>query len=503
MLILEPENAQEHIQYFVNTNKTILYIYNSETNEINRFFSDKWPSMNISCRCVDDDEELTSYLDFKTIINKDALFVKKVSPIASTIKSPAFFEEVDENTGITSNILNEFLGSSDFIGAKENNKFKNKRNLISLLEKEAPTFSMLLKNLFHNEKNEVIENFLRWLRVCSFEDKHQDILFLFCGTSVINQGQGAGKGVLINYLNHLLSGLVVSVSNKTYETNFNSNILNKKIIVFDEVNFKTLKYETVKDITGNPLVRVEFKGKEPISADNVGSWLMFTNEHDLENKITYDDRRTFIVRPNPKNGSLNELIKKKYKTFDKFRRSLMAETENIVHIIAKAQGKVLSPLELMTEAKTEYFKDKSTIEMVDLKDLYQFMANKEMFKKCLAVLENNDLFTDKEKIRFLKSYSINYKLFSEIFQVLLKNGLVKKESPLFAWERLKEFSLKNGFEMVVVDSSKTKVYKKYRDKTLMLKSGKSKKEIRELKQLLRHFYGKKNDPDDGLTDVYF
>lgn len=503
MLILEPENDLSHIQYFVNTNKTILYIYNEEKNQINRYFSDKWSSMNISCRCIDDDEETTAYLDFKTIINKDALFVKKVSPIASTIKKPAFFEDIDEDTGITSNVLNEFLGSSDFIAAKKSNKFANKRKLVSLLEKEAPTFYMLIKNLFHNEKNEVIENFLRWLRVCSFEDKHQDIIFLFCGTSELNQGQGAGKGVLIDYLNHLLSGLVVSVSNKTYETNFNSNILNKKIIVFDEVNFKTLKYETVKDITGNPQVRVEFKGKEPISADNVGSWLMFTNEHDLEEKITYDDRRTFIIRPNPKNGSLNELIKKKYGTFAKFKASLMAETENIVHIIAKAQGKVLSPLELITEAKTEYFKDKSTIEMVDLKDLYQFMANKKMFDKILAVLQNNDLFVDKDKIRFLKSYSINYKLFFEIYQVLLKNGLVKKESPLFAWERLKEFSLKNGFEMVVVDTSKTKVFKKYRDKTLMLKSGKSTKEIRTLKQSLRSFYGKKNEPDDGLTDVYF
>lgn len=489
MLILEPENDLDHIQYFVNTNKTILYIYNKEKNQIKRFFSDKWSSMNIPCRCVDDEEEYTSNLDFKTIIQKDAAFVRKVSPIASTIKKPAFFEEFDDDTGITSNILNEFLGSADFISAKTHNKYANKKKIISLLEKETPTFYMLIKNLFHNENNDVIENFLRWLRVCSFEDKHQDIIFLFCGTSELHQGQGAGKGVLIDYLNHLLSGLVVSVSNKTYETNFNSNILNKKIIVFDEVNFKTLKYETVKDITGNPQVRVEFKGKEPISADNVGSWLMFTNEHDLEEKITYDDRRTFIIRPNPKNGSLNELIKKKYGTFAKFKASLMAETENIVHIIAEAQGKVLSPLELMTEAKREYFKDKSTIEMMDLKDFYQFLANKKMFEKCLAILQNNDLFTDKEKIRFLKSHSINYKLFNEIYQVLVKNGIVKKESPLFAWERLKEFSLKNGFELVSAAMPETKKYKRYVDKSLVLKSGKNTKELRLLKQQLRVFYG--------------
>jgi hypothetical protein len=499
VLIIEPENVSDNIQYFINTNKTILYIYNKEKNQIKRFFTDKWSSMNIPVKVIDDDVESVAYLDFKTIIQKDALFIKKVSAIASTVKSPAFFEDLDDDTGITSNFLNEFLGSKDFIEAKNNNHFTNKKSLTNLLKNETPTFNLLLNNLFYGENDEVIENFLRWLRVCSFEDKHQDILFLFCGTSELNQGQGAGKGVLIELLNNLLSGLVVSVSNADYETNFNSNLMNKKIVVFDEVNFKTLKYESIKNTTGSSLLRIEFKGKEPINADNVSSWLMFTNEHDLHDRITFDDRRTFLVRPNPKNGSLLEIIKKKFGTFDKFRKALYAEKENIVHIIAKSTGKVLSPLELTTEAKREYFKDKSTIEMVDLKDLYQFLSNKEMFKKLLAVLTTNDLFTDKDKIKFIKSHSINYKLFFEIYQVLLKNGLTKKESPLFAWERLKEFSLKNGFELVSANMPETKKYKRYTDKTLVLKSGKNKKELREVKQKLREFYGKtKTD-----TDVYF
>jgi hypothetical protein len=45
----------------------------------------------------------------------------------------------------------------------------------------------------------------------------------------------------------------------------------------------------------------------------------------------------------------------------------------------------------------------------------------------------------------------------------------------------------------------TKKYKRYTDKTLVLKSGKNKKELREVKQKLREFYGK-TKPD---TDVYF
>lgn len=490
MLILEPNNSSSNIQYYINTNKTILYIYNKEKNHISRFFTDKWSSMNIDVRVVNDDVESVEYLDFKTIISKNNNFIKNVSAIASTVKSPAFFEDTDPDTGITSNFLNEFLGSKDFINSKNNNKFSSKKSLTALLKENAPTFNLLLNNLFYGENKAVIENFLRWLRVCSFEDKHQDILFLFCGTTGINQGQGAGKGVLIELLNSLLSGLVVSVSNADYESNFNSNLMNKKIVVFDEVNFKTLKYEAIKNTTGSNLLRIEFKGKEPINAVNVSSWLMFTNEHDLHERITFDDRRTFLIRPNPVNGSLLEIIKRKFGSFDKFKSALYGEKENIVHILANAKGKVLSPLELLTQAKKDYFNDKSTIEMMDLKELYQFLSNKEMFKKLLAVLQTNDLFTDKNKIRFLKSHSINYKLFEEIYNVLIKNGLTKKESSLFAWERLKEFSLKNGYEMVLVDMSKTKHYAKYRDKTLMLKKKKSVKEIRLLKQDLREMYGK-------------
>ncbi len=491
MLIISPNENKEHIQYYLNTNKTILYIYNEKINKINRFFSDKWGSMNLDVLVRDEDETEVKTLDFKKIINTDNLFIKNVSAIASTVKAPAFFEEEDPETGIISNFLNEFLGSEYFINAKEKNKFKNRKKLISLIEKETPTFYMLLKNLFHGENDQVIENFIRWLRVCSFEDKHQDILYLFCGTSEINQGQGAGKGVLITLLNELLSGLVVSVNNQDYETNFNSNILNKKIVVFDEVNFKSLKYEVVKNITGSNRIRIEFKGKEPINADNVSSWLMFTNEHDLHNKITFDDRRTFIIRPNPKNGSLLELIKKKHGKFENFRKALSDELENIVHLIAKAEGKVLSPLELITEAKKAYFKDKSTIEMVDLKEFYQFLVNKQMFRKCLAVLETNDLFENKDKIKYLKSYSINYKLFSEIYQVFVKNGLIKKESPMFVWERLKEYSLKNGFVSTKVDMPKTAIYSRYIDKSVLIKPTITKKELRESKQTLRSFYGKK------------
>ena len=186
-----------------------------------------------------------------------------------------------------------------FLERKNLNKYKN-QNLIDLLDKEIPTINILLRNLFHNENDRMIENFINWLNVVSFKDTNQDIIFGFIGTNEIDQGQGRGKGVLIQLLNKVFSGLVVSISNTNYEKNFNSSLMNKKIVVFDEVDFKRLNYSHIKDITGNKIFSVEFKGKEPIESKNVSSWLCFSNEHDLHNKITIDDRRFFIIRPNPK-----------------------------------------------------------------------------------------------------------------------------------------------------------------------------------------------------------
>lgn len=491
MLILEPNNKNEDIKYYVNTNKTILYIHNKATNKLIRKFSDQWSAMTIECKTVDDDgNEGISLFDFKTLISKDAPFITKVNCIASTIKKAGFFKDFDDDTGISTNYLNEFLGSEYFIDAILHNKYSKKSKILTLISKETPVFNDLLKNLFFNESDEVILNFLRWLKICCFSDKRQDIIYLFCGTNEINQGQGAGKGVLIEFLNKMLFGLTVSVDNKTYETNFNSNLLNKKVVVFDEVNFKSLKYEAVKNITGSSLLRVEFKGKEPINAENIGSWLMFSNEHDLCDKITYDDRRTFIIRPNPKNGSLTRLIKSKYSDYDNFKNKLHNEIENLIHILALNDNHVLNPIELKTNAKNEYFKDKTEIEVIDLKDFYQFIVNKKMTQKLIRILESNNLFDDKIKLKLIKKSILNYKLFFEIFQVLQRNGFFqKKESPLFAWERLKEFSLKNGFEIIHIDQRETKQFQRYKDKTLLLKAGINSKELREIKQQLRMFYG--------------
>jgi len=488
--------SNKDIQYYVNSNKTVLLTYNKAMNKVSKEYSGEWSSRKIDCELTAKDQDGNKIIipsekvSIKDLIADDVDFIQGVSTISSTIKPTAYFTETDTVTDIEKHIFNEFLGSSDFIKARENNKYSNKNNIIKLMETETPTFFTLIKNLFFNESNAVIENFINWLSICAYKDKNQDIIFLFFGTNEIDEGQGAGKGVLRDFLSELLSNLVAPVSNSSYNGNFNSDLLNKKIIIFDEVDFKQLKYASIKDITGSSMMRVEFKGKDAIASPNVSSWLMFTNQHDLLGKITFEDRRTFLIRPNPKNGSLDRIINKKYGEFSKFKESLMSEMQNLIHILALCtKNKVLSPLNLHTKAKLDYFKSLNETNVLDIKELERLLTNKNFNRKVCDILKNNNLERHNKIIQFLKKDCINFKSFEILFYLLKDNGFIGNLKCLYAWEKLKEHSFKNDFHMIGVDFRKTNKYEKYRDRTVLVKIKVSGKSLKILKASLREHFG--------------
>ena len=328
-----------------------------------------WTTTTMIVSWFKGDEKFVDEISLKDIMSEDNNFIKQITPIASTVKTAGYFVESNENSGISSHYLNEFLGSVDFLESIYNNKFQNTKvkNILDLMKKETPAFFYLIKNLFFGEKDEVIFNFLAWLKATSLKDDRQDIIYSFIGTNEQNQGQGAGKGVLIDLLDKIFTGLTARVSNATYADRFNANLINKKIVVFDELNFKTLKYDILKEITGSSTMRVEFKGKDALTAKNVSSWLLFTNEHDTCYKIINSDRRTHLIRPNPENESLRKyVIQPIFKTFEGFENQLNDEFTNIIHIIALAPDLVLSPNELVSKAKLEYFRERENIEVDDM-----------------------------------------------------------------------------------------------------------------------------------------
>lgn len=90
----------------------------------------------------------------------------------------------------------------------------------------------------------------------------------------------------------------------------------------------------------------------------------------------------------------------------------------------------------------------------------------------------------------MKNDCINFKSFEILFKLLKENGFIGNLKCLFAWEKLKEHSFKNDFQMIDVDFKKTKKHEKYRDRTVLIKIKVSGKSLKKLKASLRDSFGK-------------
>lgn len=478
--LIEEKN---NIKYIINTNETILYICDIDEMKIESIVREKWGSMKMRVLFTKKDSDSTTRQEtLDEIIKNRNNFIHKCEIISSTLQTNGLFRRTYNN--LERQYFNQFLGSKVFLECLETQKYNDDESIIELLERETPTIYKLLKNLFHNEKDEVIENFIAWLKVVSFKDKNQDIIWNFFGTNEEEQGQGAGKGVLITLLNKIFSGLVSSVSNTTYQNNFNSNLMNKKVIVFDEVDYKYLKYENIKDITGSSVLRVEFKGREPLEAKNVSSWLMFSNMHTLHNKITSDDRRTFLIRPNPKNGSLKVIIDKDYdEDFNYFNGLLHDEIENFINIISVADDKVKSPLEMTTQAHRDYFRQSNQVSVLDINELHKILVSHHFQDKIFAIFQeiiNIEQSYKKDVLlikRAINNQFMNRRVFTMIFDILKDNQYINSNEKLNKlWELFKENISK--FDYVFINNIKineTKKWTAFRDKTMIYHQDKTNK----------------------------
>lgn len=487
----------DSISYYINNNQTMILVYDRENNELVRINKSHFSTSEISVIKKTKTNLIEGEVDLLTIVSNENNFIQPVEVISSTVKDKGYFQEKNRY-GIVSHYFNEFLNSETFMNSKKNNKYKG-QDTIELLKKHTPTIYTLLKNLFYQERDEIIVNFINWLNVVSFKDKHQDTVYLFYGTNEINQGQGAGKGVFRTLLEKMYSNLVVSVSNSNYLDRFNSNLINKKIIIYDEVDIKRLNYEGLKDKTGNHKIRIEYKGKEPHEVLNVGSWICFTNEWELFNKITNQDRRTVLVRTNPKNGSLLEIVDEMFNSdFDYFEELLYSEINEFIHIISSVDGKVLSPLKLKTQTHINYFKEQKKVSVLDISSLYKTFVNYEFKEKLFDILDtikefdssNGKIIEDCKNI--IKLNTINYKTFEYIFELLQKYNYISTSKKLLPeWNILKDHLKHFGFAKHTIDSKETNTFNRFKDTTVLLnetvKSDKT--NIMKINRKIKEVYG--------------
>jgi hypothetical protein len=485
------KNVDINIKYYMNTNNTVLYIYNIKLNKVSMIYSSDFSANKLGIIFENDKKYEEKTEDIKTIIKSENDFIQVVKVIASTTKKQGYFKEYDTTTNIETHYLNVYLNSILFIESKKNNKYKidNNNSLFSIFEKECNTIYLLLKNLFYKESDLVLSNFLNWLSFSAFNDEKQDVIWLFKGKSEEEQGQGAGKGVLRELLDNMFNGLVCSVSNETYNDSFNSELLNKKIVIFDEVNFKTLKYDKLKDVTGNVKLRIENKGKDSIVVDNVSSWLLFKNLPSLENKIKIDDRRTFIIEPNPKNGSLkNDIIDKLFsKDFNSFRNKLFSEIDNFIHILGLLPGKPKSPLEIQTQAHFEYFNVKKTL--VDIGNIEDIFLNENKKIIFIDFLKELELLGDISKSKYINlKYFLEHNFYYQnIFEVVFEicqsykiAGIKNNDSERHIIKNIKDILLSKDYELYTINTT----FKDFQGnkKQLKRKNCMRKKEIDKVQQ---------------------
>jgi hypothetical protein len=447
-------------------------------------------------------KDIRKKMNIQDIIREDNNFIETVQVIASTTQEEGYFTEFDEDTEIETSYLNIYLDARTFQNAATNNHYIIEQyiNLVELLKEEAPTIYRLLKNLFHNESDEVLINFLNYLNVISFTDRRQDVMFLFKGTTKDKEGQGAGKGVLRDLLIKIFSGLVCSVSNESYNDKFNAELLNKKVVIFDELDLKALKYSKLKDITGSGTIRMENKGKDALIVPNVSSWLLFTNEDDLRDKIRANDRRTFIIQPNPINDSLKRDVIDPYYNgdFEHFEYRLFDEIENFIHIISLATGKVRTPLELRTEAHKNYFSD-NRYSITDINHFNDIFINRNSKRKFIDFLQElqvlNDISETKfERLKFYLNTGFYFQdILQEVFTICQKYqvaNIKSRDKSRVIIKALKDELVKEDHELFNLDTSFTyqKTKRRIKHNGCIRPKDTNKEKQKEINKQMKSFY---------------
>jgi len=498
----------ENIEYYINENETNFYKYNNQKNELKIINKSEFDTTTFEVKVITKKEEYKKELTLKQILKEDNDFIKKIKIVVKTNEHVGYY--IKKELGMSRHFFNIFLNNKKFIESINNNKYekyyndrkkeKNDYKLIyNLLKKECKNLSLLIDNLFYYENEMVKVNFLKWLYNVVYEDKFQDIIFIFFGKNDIQQGQGAGKGVLIQILDELLSNLISTIDNSNYKDRFNTSYYNKKLVIFDEVDFKKLDYNYIKNITGTPLLNIEFKGKDKIQIDNTISLLMFSNEYELNNNINIEDRRSFLIYPNPDNHSLLKLVKRKRKykgDIDLFIKDIIKnELENFTHILYLLKYfKLLKPIELITESKKIYFHNKSKIKEIKEQQLYKILVNKTYKKYIKDIIvylksitnENKDYEIMNNFLLELENNFLTFNTFKNFIQLLKSNKIFYTKLSI---EKL-FYSMSKELEefKYIKKNHYLKKTKQYKEKRLLIIYNKEKTNIKKINEIIRNVY---------------
>lgn len=146
-----------------------------------------------------------------------------------------------------------------------------------------------LKHLVNNNKDSY-EYLLDWLAT-AVQSRNLTVLTLI-------GNEGVGKGLLSDIMQHIVGNSNFNkVRANFFEGRFNSQILNKKLVLLDELKINSTKeYSLFKDLV-NAELEIEAKGKDALLCKNYASFILASNELNAVQPPP-DDRRFSMIHLN-------------------------------------------------------------------------------------------------------------------------------------------------------------------------------------------------------------
>jgi hypothetical protein len=142
----------------------------------------------------------------------------------------------------------------------------------------------ILKNLIPDASQR--DYFFNWVYT-ALKGKNETIL-------VLNGAKGTGKGRIIDLMRNLVGMSNFSKAPQSAaKSAFNSYLKDKKLVVFDEVRFRSEELNKLKDYANN-LFSVEGKGLDAVTMESFNNYII-ANNTSAELPLKFDERRYSVL----------------------------------------------------------------------------------------------------------------------------------------------------------------------------------------------------------------
>ncbi len=176
-----------------------------------------------------------------------------------------------------------------------------------------PLLDYILEILSTNNK-EIFKYIISWVRhICKYPETKTGKILVFQSNK-----QRAGKGTFVNWLHSYVFGGTHSstTSFDKLTRGFNSFLMNKSFILVDELpttskTFHAL-FDKVKNMSTEPILEIEYKGREPVYVNNLCNYV-FTTNNERSLKIEEYDGRYAVIKINESRVGDHEFWTKMYK----------------------------------------------------------------------------------------------------------------------------------------------------------------------------------------------